>query len=197
MSKLPNSKQQYPVKKWTSRCVKTGHRFHELVIYTLLLTSIFSCGRVQDKANRPSPLVSDSISIDGQNMSIAYSSPRARGRAIWNELVPFDKVWRTGANEATVFESNTPIVIENQYLPAGKYSLFSIPTANDWIIIFNTDWEQWGAYNYDSTKDQLRLTVSPYRHKEFKEEMTFALSDTAIHFHWKNLAYKLKYKTAQ
>ena len=130
-------------------------------------------------------------------MTIAYSSPRVRGRQIWDELVPHGKIWRTGANEATVFTTNVDMQIDGQLLPAGKYAIFTIPTAEEWIIIFNKDWDQWGAYSYDSSNDQMRIQVVPNRQKEFKEEMTFKVDHQSIQFYWKNLGYELPYKVLE
>ena len=183
------------VRKWTTNCSNNGQLVINKVLFIgFLLSFLTACNR-QDKANRPSPFTSDTLNLNGHTLSIAYSSPRVRGRAIWDDLVPYHKVWRTGANEATVFQTDVSLRIEGQLLPAGKYSLFTIPTEDSWTIIFNREWNQWGAYSYDSTKDQVRVAVKPNRQREFKEEMTFELREDSILFQWRNLGYELVYET--
>jgi hypothetical protein len=126
-------------------------------------------------------------------MSITYSSPRVRARRIWDDLVPYHKIWRTGANEATVFTTNKNLTIEGMLLPKGKYAVFSIPDEDEWIIIFNKEWDQWGAYGYDESKDQLRLRVSPENNYSHQEEMTFKMDTSTIQFRWESLGYSLSY----
>jgi len=86
------------------------------------------------------------------------------------------KVWRTGANEATVFEVDKNVKIENQPLPAGKYGLFTIMNGDEWTIIFNKTWNQWGAFNYNNADDALRVTVKSGKAPQFSERMTFLIA---------------------
>ena len=95
------------------------------------------------------------------DISITYSRPGVKGRTIWGDLVPYDKVWRTGANEATTFAVSDDVLINGQKLPAGSYSLHTIPSKNEWTIIFNKDDGQWGSFQYDEKKDALRIKVKP------------------------------------
>jgi len=103
----------------------------------------------------PNALVGQTIGVT--EVRIAYGRPSVRGRKIFGGLVPFDEVWRTGANEATTISFSTPVRIEGTSLDAGTYSLFTIPGPETWTLIFNSEPEQWGAYNYDSSKDILRV----------------------------------------
>ncbi|RMG72406.1 MAG: DUF2911 domain-containing protein, partial [Bacteroidetes bacterium] len=98
-------------------------------------------------------------SIGTAEITINYGSPAAKGRTLWGDLVPYGAVWRTGANEATTFTVSQDVTIEGQTLPAGTYSLFTIPGESDWTIIFNKTAEQWGAYEYDEAADALRVKV--------------------------------------
>ena len=128
---------------------------------------------------------------DGQ-ITLIYSRPNVKGRKIWGELVPFDAVWRAGANEATVFESDRDITIDGKTLPAGKYSLHMIPAAAAWTVIFNKDAGQWGSFNYDAAKDALRITAAPTR-ASFTETLTYAFNDVTastakVSLRWENLA---------
>ncbi|MDP4131765.1 MAG: DUF2911 domain-containing protein, partial [Bacteroidota bacterium] len=83
-----------------------------------------------DKSKRPSPPETATGTVGGASISINYSSPSVKGRKIWGGLVPYDKVWRAGANEATIFETDKAIEVEGKNLPAGKYSLFAKPGEN-------------------------------------------------------------------
>src|SRR5213592_4023611 len=131
------------------------------ILFSLcLLTSIAACGQA-DKANRLSPPASAKETLNnGTTVSIDYSQPAIKGRTIGKDLEPMEgKVWRTGANEATVFEVNKDVHIEGNVLPAGKYGLFSIKNGDNWTFIFSKTWKTWGAFSYKQTEDVLRVTV--------------------------------------
>jgi len=103
---------------------------------------------------------------------INYGSPGVKERSIWGELVPYGEVWRTGANEATTIEFDSDIYIEGNKVPAGKYSLFTIPSKEEWTIILNKIYDQWGAYKYDEDEDLLRFKV-PQLSNHHVERLTF------------------------
>ena len=105
------------------------------LFFTLLLTVTFV--NAQDKPASPAAIATGKI--NGANITIKYSSPSVKGRKIWGELVPFDKVWRAGANEATTFETDKDLIVEGLKLPAGKYSFFVIPNEKECILIFNKE----------------------------------------------------------
>jgi hypothetical protein len=140
------------------------------------------------KDDRPSPPQETKAVVGDLAISITYSSPGVKNRAIWGELVPFDKVWRTGANEATTIEVSRDCKVGGAALKAGKYSLFSIPGEKEWTIIFNTVPDQWGAYKYDETKDALRIKVTPKESSEFNERLKFEIkSDGKVSLAWEKL----------
>jgi len=141
----------------------------------------------EDKSTRPSPPAEAHATIGDRAVSINYSSPAVKGRTIWGDLVPYSKVWRTGANEATIFETSGDLVINGQKLPAGKYGLFTIPGEKEWTIIFNSVWDQWGAFKYDATKDVLRVNVNAAKSEMFNERMKFEINDHVITLLWENL----------
>lgn len=95
------------------------------------------------------------------DVTITYSRPGVKGRAIWGDLVPYDKVWRTGANEATTIVFSRDVTIEGKPLPAGTYSLHTIPGKSAWTVIFNKKADQWGSYEYSEADDALRVQVTP------------------------------------
>lgn len=139
-----------------------------------LITSL-NVSAQQDKSKRVSPpaKVSQTLS-SGADISIDYSRPSVKGRSM-SELTPSGKIWRTGANEATVFETSKDVKIKGKSLPAGKYSVYTIPGEKEWIIIFNKTWNQWGTV-YKDTEDALRVTVKPMKSDKFVEMMTFDIS---------------------
>jgi hypothetical protein len=97
-----------------------------------------------------SPEVTEVYAFDDLKIEIIYSSPSKKGRVIFGELVPYDEVWRTGANEATTFTTNKDLEIDGKTLAAGKYTLWTIPTEKDWQIIFNSEMYPWGVKWQDS-----------------------------------------------
>lgn len=109
--------------------------------------------------------------VGDTKIEITYNRPNVKGRTVWGGLVPYDEVWRTGANEATTFEVSNDVMINGQKLPKGKYSLHTIPTKGDWTIIFNKTWNQWGSFNYKAEEDALRVTAKPMT-GDNKETMT-------------------------
>jgi hypothetical protein len=90
---------------------------------------------------------------------VIYSRPSKNGRSIFGELVPFDEVWRTGANEATELTLYVPMMLGNTRLDAGNYTLYTIPGKENWTVIINGDTNVWGAYSYKKEKDVARIVV--------------------------------------
>ena len=126
-----------------------------------------------DKSKRPSPPAKVTETTgSGVVITIDYSQPAVKGREIGKDIAPYGKVWRTGANEATVFEVSKDVKVEGKALPAGKYGLYSIPGKDEWTLIFNKTWKQWGT-NYTEADDALRVNVKPTRAPAFTERMTF------------------------
>lgn len=144
----------------------------------LATTTLFAQEKKEDKSKRPSPpaKVTETIA-SGAIISIDYSQPAVKGRTIGKDLEPKgNAVWRTGANEATIFETSKNVKINGQDLPAGKYSLFSITGDGQWTIIFNKTWNQWGAYDYKMAEDALRVKANAGKAAAFAEKMTFTIS---------------------
>src|SRR5262245_21834662 len=115
----------------------------------------------QLKLPRPSQKGSVTQTIGLTDVTLTYSRPGVKGRVIWGDLVPYDKVWRTGANEATTISFTKDVTIDGKALPAGTYSLHTIPGKTTWTVIFNKKAEQWGSYEYDQAQDALRIQATP------------------------------------
>ena len=165
-----------------------------ILFFGTLLFVLSACGQ-EDKSQRPSPpdLVKQKLS-NGTTVSINYSQPAVKGRTIGKDLEPLPgQVWRTGANEATVFEVDKNVKIEGKSLPAGKYGLFTIANGNDWTIIFNKTWDQWGAFSYKDADDALRVNVKAGKAAEFAERMKFKISkDGKISLLWGDIDVDFK-----
>lgn len=136
-------------------------------------------GAAELKLPRPSQKAQVMQTVGLTDVTIVYSRPGVKGRAIWGGLVPYDKVWRTGANEATSITFSTDVKINGKPLAAGVYSLHTIPTQKEWTLIFNTKADQWGSYSYNDSADALRIQVKPQPH-EFVECMQFGFPDIAV-----------------
>ena len=160
------------------------------IILSLLVLSATAAFGQADKSQRPSPpaLVKETLN-NGTTVSIDYSQPAVKGRTIGSDLEPMPgKVWRTGANEATVFEVDKDVKIGDHSLPAGKYGLFTIMNGDEWTIIFNKTWNQWGAFNYKDEDDALRVTVKSGKAPQFSERMTFLIAkDGKVTLLWGDL----------
>lgn len=130
------------------------------------------------------------------DISIKYNRPGVKGRKIWGDappeakgeatldtntrdpnapVVPYGHVWRTGANDATQFSVTDDVLINGQKLPAGAYSLHTIPGKDEWIIVFNGTANQWGSFRYDEKKDALRVKVKPMASPHSVEWLAFAI----------------------
>jgi hypothetical protein len=121
---------------------------------------LFTEARAQEPVkSRPSPLEIVTMKWEDTYVKITYGRPHKRGREVFGELVPYGKVWRTGANEATELTTTGDIKLAGNEVSAGTYTLFAIPYEGKWTIILNSDLGQWGAYRYDESKDMVRFDV--------------------------------------
>ncbi len=124
-------------------------------------------------------------------VTIDYHRPQVRGRQIWGSLVPFDQVWRAGANENTTISFSDPVQIEGQDLDAGTYGLHMLPGEKEWQVIFSTNSTSWGSFSYEETEDALRVTVRPQK-TNFQEVMQYRFDHITsdggiIVLHWEEL----------
>lgn len=155
-----------------------------ILVATLASAALAERGDDSDRKSKNGKTVG---SIDGVEVTLEYGRPNVKGRQIWGGLVPYDKVWRTGADEATTITFGGGVTVEGEALEAGTYALFTIPGESEWTVIFNSVAEQWGAYNYDSGKDALRVSASP-RASEHVESMDFVIEGSAVVLRWEKLA---------
>ena len=118
----------------------------------LLVGLIFTLSIIAVCQGKPSPAESASCDLGGgKSIKTDYSSPRVKGRKIYGDLVPFGQVWRTGANEATTFVTSSDVTVGGKAVPAGSYTIFTVPTAGKWTLIVNKKTGEWGIpYKYES-----------------------------------------------
>jgi len=127
---------------------------------------------------RVSPHESVSVMLNGKNVTIEYGRPYMKGREIFGGLVPLGEVWRTGADEATTLATEGDLMVGTLHVPAGKYSLFTIPGESAWILIVNKTAEQWGAFDYDESQDLGRTEMTVSALSEPLEEFTITIEPT-------------------
>ena len=138
--------------------------------------------------------------IGTATVTIQYSSPKVRGRVIWGELVPFEKVWVTGANNATSIEFDRATEVAGMVVPAGKYAFFTIPGRETWTLILNKNWEQHLADKYDPKDDMVRVEVKPEpnahteRLQYFVEQPMGDATDGGISMAWETLKVRMAVK---
>lgn len=150
-----------------------------LTLLSLVTFSELSLAQLPVSLNLPqtSPQESRSITIGLTEIRFEYSSVGIKGREIWGDLVPYDEVWRTGANKNTTISVSDDVLINGEPLAAGMYGFHTIPGEKEWVIIFSNFSEAWGSYFYDESEDALRITV-PVEEMDSKYEwMKFSFSD--------------------
>lgn len=125
-----------------------------LVLAPLALVAATAFGAQPAKKAPASPHEIIAANIGGKLIKITYGRPYMKGRKIYGELVPFDKVWRTGADEATTFQTDGDLMLGSLHVPAGTYALFTIPGTSEWTVILNKVAKTWGAYDYEKNKAQ-------------------------------------------
>jgi hypothetical protein len=161
------------------------------VSVVLLLCTAFAVAQQQDKSKRPSPPGTAEVTLKGKKITIDYSRPYLKGRHVGQELAPFGKVWRTGANEATTLTTEVDLNIGGTRVPAGKYTLWTLPSEGTWKLIINRQTGQWGT-NYDQSQDLARIDMQKAALPQTVEQFTIAFDkkdeNTAnLNLDWENI----------
>ena len=119
-----------------------------------------ACHAQQDKSKRPSPPAQATLDLGGgKSITVDYSSPRVKGRKIYGELVPFGQVWRTGANEATTFVVTADVTVGGTPVPAGSYTIYTIPNKDKWTLIISKKTGEWGTNYAGASEDLARIDM--------------------------------------
>lgn len=153
--------------------MKRSSIFLFIISLTLFsLNTAFAQDALEPKA---SPMDLAKATVKDTYIKVTYSRPHKKGRVVFGELVPYGKVWRMGANDATEITLTKEVKMNGHVVPAGTYSIFCIPEADKWTMIINKDLDQWGAYRYSEKSDLLRFTVPVEKSDKVFEPFTIKL----------------------
>lgn len=171
----------YKVQKHVTRLIA--------LFLSIVVNSNFALAAPKDKAQRPSPPGKAACKFsDGKTITVEYSSPRMKGRKIFGDLVPFGKVWRAGANEATSLVTDTALAIDGKSIPAGSYTLFVIPNADKWTLIISKKTGEWGVPYPGEADDLARVDMKVSKLPSPVENFLIAFdqsgSTCAMHLDW-------------
>jgi len=169
-----------------------------LLIVLILITGIAAKAQINLPAASPTATLSQSIGLT--DVMITYSRPGAKDRKIFGDLVPYGKLWRTGANMASKIEFADDVTIEGNKVPGGAYALFTIPGESEWTIILNKNYHQGGTGQYNEAEDQLRFKVKPSKYSEFVETFTITINNVQtnsadVQLIWENTKVSFKVET--
>lgn len=162
-----------------------------LVLTLLLLTLMTSFTAAQEKGKRPSPPAQAQCKFSsGKTVSVDYSSPRMKGRKIFGGLVPYNEVWRAGANEATTFVANTNLNVGGKDVPAGSYTIFAVPSPDKWTLVISKKTGEWGVPYPGEGDDFTRTDMSVSKTSAPVENFTIAFdqagSKCTMRMEWEN-----------
>ena len=150
-----------------------------------------------DKSKRPSPPASTECKFsDGKTVKIDYSSPRAKGRKVFGGLVPYGDVWRTGANEATTFVAGTNVTVGGKDVPAGSYTIFTVPKADAWTLVISKKTGEWGTDYPGEKEDLARVPMTVAKTSGPVENFTIGFEQggrkCSLHMEWENTRAKVE-----
>jgi hypothetical protein len=165
-----------------------------ITLWLAMLLSVLAC-----QAQQKSPPGSAEITVDGKKISISYHRPSMRGRKIFGDLVPYGQVWRTGANNATALKTEVDLMFGDLVVPAGSYTLYSLPTEQGWKLIINKQTGQWGT-QYSEAQDLGRVDMKVTKLSAAVEQFTISLEATknggTLKMEWEmtsgSIAFKVK-----
>jgi len=150
-----------------------------------------------DDAHRRSKNGRLDAEIGGVAVTVEYGRPHVLGRSIWGELVPWGRVWRAGADEATTVELDRDATVEGESLAAGRYAFFVVPRDGEaWTAVFSRDADQWGAFSHDPSKDALRVDMTPRPH-DHVEVLEYAAEGGELLLRWEKLELPLRVGAAE
>ncbi len=173
------------------------------VLIINILSFLALAATAQEPAKKSIPKTTEAAFTQQFGLSeiqVAYARPSARGRKIFGGLVPFDSLWRTGANECTTIKFKEQVVMGDKIIPAGKYSLFTIPSINEWTVVLNSETTMHGTSGYDAQKDVHRFKVKAEKTDRFYETFTIEINDfdakgdAFLNLIWENTQVKIPLK---
>lgn len=168
-------------------------------IISLMTAALFSTAMYAQEFKMPSPSTFTSINqqFSISTIEIEYSRPSMKGRKVFGDMIPYGKLWRTGANANTKITFGEDVMIEGKHLPAGKYSIYTIPNKGSWEIIFNKGLENWGNSGYNEAEDAIRVQVKPMKAKSPIETFSIDVNNitnnaATISLSWENTIVPIK-----
>jgi hypothetical protein len=152
----------------------------------------------EDKSKRPSPPATAEVTLKNKKITIDYSRPSLKGRKVGQELAPYGKVWRTGANEATALNTEIDLNIGGAKVPAGKYTLYTLPSEGTWKLIINKQTGQWGT-KYDESQDLARVDMKKTALPQSVEQFTISFEKKGenaadLNLDWENTRVSVEVK---
>ncbi|MFL6390241.1 MAG: DUF2911 domain-containing protein [Terriglobales bacterium] len=152
----------------------------------------------EDKSKRPSPPATAEVTLKNKKITIDYSRPSLKGRKVGQELAPYGKVWRTGANEATALNTEIDLNIGGVKVPAGKYTLYTLPSEGTWKLIINKQTGQWGT-KYDESQDLARVDMKKSALPQPVEQFTISFdkkneNSANLNLDWENTRVSVEIK---
>lgn len=168
------------------------NKVYQIVLFTIAFTLFGILNSTAQTRIRQSPKMVVSGKINGANVTITYGSPSVKGRKIWGDLVPYNKIWRAGANEATQIETDKDLIVEGKKLVAGKYTLYTIPGEKVWQIIISSQIGQWGIERTGETtrnpeKDVISVYVNAVFSSNFEEMLVYEINESGLIIKWEKL----------
>ncbi len=169
-----------------------------LVVLSYLTLTLLAAAQ-QDKAKRPSPPASASCKFaDGKTIKTDYSSPRAKGRQIFGGVVPYGQVWRTGANESTTFVTTANLTVGDKDVPAGSYTIFTVPAADKWTLVISKKTGEWGTDYPGESNDLARVEMNVSKTSAPVEDFTIAYDQQGggcvLRLSWENTQASVEIK---
>jgi hypothetical protein len=171
-------------------------KLNRVLFASLALAAL--AGAVAAQMNRVSPHETTELTVNGKKISVTYGRPYLKGRKLGVELAPFGKIWRTGADEATVLNTEADLTIGNLAVPKGKYAIFTLPSETGWKLIVNKVADQMGAFNYDEKQDLGRVDMKVGKTSAPVEQFTITLAKSGnggvIKLEWENTSASVDFK---
>lgn len=166
-------------------------------LFTIAAVSLLAINLQAQDLPMPSPESETEQMIGLAEVEVSYSRPSMKGRTIFGDLVPYDEMWRTGANKCTTIETGEDITVNGKNLAAGTYSIFTIPGKEMWTIVFNNNTELWGTGGYNAEEDALRVEVKPSMMSDKVETFTIDFSDVTtssahLNIYWESTKVSVK-----
>jgi hypothetical protein len=160
-------------------------------VILIAAASAFSSAQGKDKSKRPSPPANAQCKFsDGKTVTVDYSSPRMKGRKIFGGLVPYGEVWRTGANEATTFVAGADVSVGGKEVPAGNYTIFTVPSQDKWTLIVNKKTGEWGIpYKWEGEellRTDMTISSTPSSVENFTIGFDQKGDSCTLHIDWEN-----------